>query len=280
MPRWLGCLAAALAIGSSTAEAQLADPGKNDQFISLFLQNGGGETGWLGGVTAKGDVDLDRAERFNFGWQLDYGSNGKRVTASDAVPRREPDVSKNSGAYYVSYVRRFGPTWLFTADGGVEHQRTSNDSGGIDNNTAAVGNASLRNIGARKLGDQRAPEFSWLLQANLTTTDALTIDGDETRTVFFDPVGVVWLSFLSRVIPAARDQDDPLLTYRFQLRAEVAGMRAFDSDLDAEGHFEASLTYFFTPANGIMVRRFGGFFDHNLRDRKEATTLNIVWKFK
>jgi hypothetical protein len=57
-------------------------------------------------------------------------------------------------------------------------------------------------------------------------------------------------------------------------------MRAFDGDLDGERHWDTSLTFFFTPANGIMLRRFGGFFDHNLRDRKKATTVNIVWKFK
>jgi len=264
-----------------SAEAQLAGPGKNDQFLGLFLQNAGGETGWVGGVTSKGDADLNSTKSFNFTWQLDYGSAAtKQITASGAVPVREPAVSKNSGDYTFGYARRYGPTWLVTADAGVEQKRTITDSGDFENSAAFLGNGSIRNIGARKLGSQRNPELSWLLQANLTTTDALAVDGEEPRTVFFDPVGVVWLAFLSHVIPAATPQADPLLTYRFLFRAEVAAMRAFDPDLDGEGHWDTSITFFFTPSNGIMLRRFSGFFDHNLRDRKRATTLNIVWKFK
>jgi hypothetical protein len=50
--------------------------------------------------------------------------------------------------------------------------------------------------------------------------------------------------------------------------------------MGAATHWDASAVFFFTPGNGVMLRRFSGFFDHNLRDRKDATTLSLVWKFR
>jgi hypothetical protein len=63
-------------------------------------------------------------------------------------------------------------------------------------------------------------------------------------------------------------------------RAEGAEMQGLESGVGTEGHWDGSIVYFFTPANGVMLRRFDGYFDHNLRDRKTATTVNIVWKFR
>ena len=41
-----------LAIGVAPVAAQLAGPTRNDQFIGLFLQNAGGESGWSSGISA------------------------------------------------------------------------------------------------------------------------------------------------------------------------------------------------------------------------------------
>jgi hypothetical protein len=67
--------------------------------------------------------------------------------------------------------------------------------------------------------------------------------------------------------------------YRVQVRAEGAAMQPLDGNIDAQAHWDGSIVFFFTPANGLMLRRLSGFFDHNLRDRKDATTLNLLWKF-
>jgi len=96
--------------------------------------------------------------------------------------------------------------------------------------------------------------------------------------MFFDPVAVLWLSFLPGRIAREPDQQ-PRMFYRVQLRAEGAAMQPFDGNIDAQAHWDGSVVFFFTPANGLMLRRFSGFFDHNLRDRKDATTLNLLWKF-
>jgi hypothetical protein len=219
-----------------------------------------------------------------FTWQLDYGTFGeKRVTPTSAEPGREAAVSKNSGIYTVSYVRLSGPTWRFTADGGVEHKRVANEANPdrIDNPLSAIAAASIRNVGARLVGSDpdRAPEIAWSLQASLANAGAILPDAGEKRRFFADPVAVLWFSFWPRSLAATAGQEARLF-YQLQLRGEIAGMRVLESDGAAEGHWDASLVYFFTPANGIMLRRFEGYFDHNLRDRKSATAINILWKFR
>lgn len=49
-----------------------------------------------------------------------------------------------------------------------------------------------------------------------------------------------------------------------------------EAQLAGPGKNDQFLGLFLQNAGG----RFSGFFDHNLRDLKRATTLNIVWKFK
>ena len=90
---------------------------------------------------------------------------------------------------------------------------------------------------------------------------------------------MIWLSFWAGHIQ--RDvQQPPRLFNRIQIRTEGAVMQPFDGRLGTEGHWDAAVLFFFTPENALMLRRFSGFFDHNLRDRKNATTLNLLWKFR
>jgi hypothetical protein len=277
--RILGPAVAIVLALAPAAQAQLAEPGKTDQFVGVFLQDAGDEVGWIGGVTSRGGFDFPPRQRLHVGWQLDYGSHGKRETASGLVPKKEPDVSKNSGAYTVGYQQRFGAMWLIGADGGIEHKRATTTAADAKDNVGFLGNASIRNVGSRKLGDgQGYPQLDWALKLNLATADAIASDGTDTRELFVDPVAVLWLSFWPHTIPASGAKP-PFLTYWFVVRAQAGAMRPFDEALDTEGQWEASLTFFFTPNSGIMVRRFDGHFEHNLRDRKRATTVNVVWKF-
>jgi hypothetical protein len=65
-----------------------------------------------------------------------------------------------------------------------------------DNRANMIVNASVRTIGAKTLWrGNLEPQGSWLLQANVATSNALTHER-EVRTAFFDPVSVGWLSFL------------------------------------------------------------------------------------
>jgi hypothetical protein len=274
---------AACLLVSTVASAQLADAGRSDQQVGVFLLRSDETATWAGGVTSKGDVGIDAGRRFNVSWQLDYGSLGaKRVSPSATQPSREAAVSKNSGAYTLSYVRRFGAAWRVTANGGVEHKRTvaPSDDTAVKHSVDPIAAVAVRNVGARLLGadPDKAAEFAWSLQATLASAGAV-LPAREARRFFFDPVAVGWLSMR----PATRSASptaEPELYYRVQLRGEAALMRGLGGDAGYKAHWEASLVYFFTPANGIMLRRFDGYFDHNLRDRKGATTVNLVWKFK
>ena len=276
--RILGAAIAIVLANASAALAQLAEPSKTDQFVGAFLQQAGDDAGWAGGVTSRGGFDFAPNQRMRVGWQLDYGSRGKRETATGAVPKKEPDVSKNAGTYTVGYVRRFGgPTWLVAADAGAEHKRTATATGESEHSVGFLGNASIRNVGSRKLGDQQDPQLDWALKLNLATADAIGPDGTEGRELFVDPVTVLWLSFGPRVMTGS--DGTQTFTYWFVARAQAGAMHAFDDTLETAGQWEASLTFFFTPNSGIMLRRFDGHFEHNLRDRKHATSLNVVWKF-
>jgi hypothetical protein len=276
-----------LGVCASTSEAQLADPASNDQIVGVFFQKAKDDD-WQGGVVSRGDHELYAGGRVKFTWQLDYGSRGGRqVTPSGTIVPRETDVSKNSGVYTVSYVRLFRSAWRITADAGLEHKRLLKGDSRADAPSALV-NGSIRNVGSRLLGRDanRAPELAWSLQTNVTTSKAIAT-ATARRQVFLDPVAVLWLSVFPGHIPREPDEE-PRMFYRVQLRAEGAAMQPFDfddvdniDDFDFRGqaHWDASVVFFFTPANGVMLRRFSGFFDHNLRDRKNATTVNLLWKF-
>ncbi len=268
----------AMVIGTQPAEAQLADAGGTaDEAISVFFQKATGDV-WRGGIATHGEQDLT-SDSVRFNWQLDYGSlGGARATPSGVTPGREIDISKNSGVYTVSYVRNYSERWRVKADTGVEHQRVQTSALMTDNRMNMLVNASVRTIGAKTLWrGNLEPQCSWMLQANLATSNALTLERG-VRTAFFDPVSVGWFSFLPGYLTAP-DQT-PILFRRIQLRAELAWMRPFSTDIGAAGHWDASAVFFFTPGNGVMLRRFSGFFDHNLRDRKDATTFSLVWKFR
>jgi hypothetical protein len=256
-----------LTLCAAAAEAQLTDPGSDDRLVGIFFQKANGDD-WRGGIVSRGDQKLEVHGRIKFTWQLDYG----------ATTSREADVSKNSGVYAMSYVRAFRSAWRITGDAGVEHKRLL--KGALRHDVASVlMNGSIRNIGSRLLGAgaDRAPELAWSLQTNISTTNAIATTS-ESREIFVDPVAVLWLSFLPGHIPREPDQQ-PRMFYRVQVRAEGAAMQPFDGNIDAQAHWDGSVVFFFTPANGLMLRRFSGFFDHNLRDRKDATTLNLLWKF-
>jgi hypothetical protein len=268
-----------VAIATSSLHAQIVDPGTNDQIVGAFLQKAKGDD-FRGGIVSRGDQALPSASRLRVAWQVDYGSlGGDRTTSTGATPGEEPEVSKNTGVYTASYVRRFGAFWRVTGDGGAEHRRLAEAGGTTRNQFSALVNGSLRNIGARLLGSNpdRAPELAWSLQANIATSHSI-LETSESREVFLDPVVVLWLSFWPGRI--TRDANPPRLFNRIQLRAEGAAMQPFDRDIDAESHWDASVLFFFTPDNAVMLRQFSGFFDHNLRDRKNAVTLNLLWKFR
>jgi hypothetical protein len=268
----------AMAMCVQPAEAQLADAGgTSDEAISVFFQKAKGDA-WRGGVATHGEQAL-KSESVRANWQLDYGSvGGRRETPSGVTPGKELAVSKNSGIYTLSYVRNYSERWRLKGDAGVEHQRTATADLGTDNRVNVIANASVRTIGAKTLWrGNLAPQGSWLFQANMATSKALTLHR-EVRTVFFDPVSVGWLSFLPGYITAP-DQTR-ILFRRIQFRAELAWMRPFNADINAAAHWDASAVFFFTPGNGMMLRRFSGFFDHNLRDRKDATTFSLLWKFR
>jgi hypothetical protein len=268
----------AIAICARPAEAQLADAGGTaDEVVSVFLQKAKADK-WRGGVATHGEEALT-SDRVRLNWQLDYGSLGaKRVTPNSAIPGEENDVSKNSGIYTVSYVRNFSERWRAKADTGIEHQRVEMPDVGHRDRINAIVNLSLRTVGAKTLSRGNIePQCAWLLQANMASSKALA-PHREVRTVFFDPVSVGWLSFVPGYLTAA--DGTRILFRRVQLRAEVAFMRAFDSDIASAAHWDASAVFFFTPGNGLMLRTFSGFFDHNLRDRKDATTISLVWKFR
>jgi hypothetical protein len=267
-----------LTFWATTAEAQLTDPGSDDRLVGVFFQKAKGND-WRGGIVSRGDQRLEVHGRMKFTWQLDYGSSGDdQMAPSGASSSREADISKNSGVYTASYVRVFRSAWRITGDAGLEHKRLSK-GGSLDDVASALLNGSIRNIGSRLLGADadHAPELAWSLQTNLSTTKAIATTA-ESREMFFDPVAVLWLSFLSGHIPREPDQQARMF-YRVQVRVEGAAMQPFDGDIDAQAHWDGSVVFFFTPANGLMLRRFSGFFDHNLRDRKDATTLSLLWKF-
>ena len=277
----LAAAAGLCVLGAGPVAAQLAESPKTDQQIGFFLLRADASGRWVGAVTSKGSQDLDDLGHYRVAWQLDYGSLGvKRVSASGTESGDETAVSKNSGSVVVGYSHRAGSHWLWAADGGLEHKRTAPTVSrpSIEHTVSPLVVGSARWVGAQALGDvDRGPELAWSLQPMLSAAKAVTTAGQRRR-LFFEPVAVVWFSAWRTTTETKSGHK--VLRYRVQVRGEAALVRAIDGALDAASHYDASLTYFITPANGIALRRFDGYFDHNLRDRKRATTLTLVWKFK
>jgi hypothetical protein len=272
-------LAALLALFTAApARGQVMDAGgTSDQTVSLYLQKAA-EEGWQGGAATRGEAAFgDSSLRAN--WQLDYGSTrSRRVSPTGVLEAREADVSKNSGVLTLGLTRPLGDRWRFKVDAGIEHRRSEDAVRSRRDDVHALGNASARAIGARTLWrDNVQPQISWLLQTNVSTSRALAPDG-EVRRGFFEPVIAGWLAFLPGYVPVPNEP--PFLFRRVLLRAELAGTSAFDRRLRRRGHWDGSMVLYLTPEMGVMLRRFSGFFDHNLRDRKAATTISLLWKFR
>jgi hypothetical protein len=260
------------------ASAQLVEPGEYDQFVGVFLYRPR-DSGWIGAVASKGSRELHA--QLELEWQGDYGS--------------QSDVSKNSGALGLTY--NFGATswdtpfdWRVALSGGLEHQRAAQGpDGGVENRLNPFGAAKLILFGARPLqtavkqiagasADVTTVELAWVVDASLQTADAIRPDSRAARQLFLSPSLVAWLS----VIPgftAARADIEPTQFYRVVVKSELA-LLAARGDGMSQGHWDASATWFLTAANGIMVRHFRGYFDHNLRDYKRVTSVMLVWKFQ
>jgi hypothetical protein len=120
--------------------------------------------------------------------------------------------------------------------------------------------------------------LTWSAQPTLQTADVLAPDGSESRRLLFDPALVAWLSLLAVVPESDSETAEPTQFYRFVLKAAGAAMLPLASD-PRRASWDVSATCFFTRSNGVMVRHFAGYFDHNLRDRKQVTSVMLIWKF-
>ena len=96
--------------------------------------------------------------------------------------------------------------------------------------------------------------------------------------LFLSPSLVAWLSVIP-AFTAARADTEPTQFYRVVLKSELV-LLAARGDGMSKTHWDASATYFLTAANGIMIRHFRGYFDHNLRDYNLVTSVMLVWKFQ
>jgi hypothetical protein len=260
------------------ASAQLVEPGEYDQFVGVFLYRPK-DSGWIGAVASKGSRGL--RPQLELEWQGDYGS--------------QSDVSKNSGAVGLTY--NFGATswdtpfdWRVALSGGLEHQRAAPDlDGGLEHRFNPFGAGKLILFGARPLqtavrqvagasADVTTVELAWVVDASLQTADAIQPDNRTAQRLFLSPSAVAWLSVIP-AFTAARADIEPTQFYRVVLKSELA-LLAARGDGMSQAHWDGSATYFLTAANGIMVRHFRGYFDHNLRDYKRVTSVMLVWKFQ
>ena len=274
----LALLCAHALLAPDVASAQLVEPGEYDQFVGVFLYRPK-DSGWTGAVASKGSREL-RAQ-LELEWQGDYGS--------------QADVSKNSGALGLTY--NFGASswdtpfdWRVALSGGLEHQRAAQDpDGDVENRFNPFGSAKLILFGARPLrtavrqiagadADVTTVELAWVVDASLQTAEAIQPDSIPAQRLFLSPSVVAWLSVIP-AFTAARADIEPTQFYRVVLKNELV-LLAARGDGMSKAHWDASATYFLTAANGIMVRHFRGYFDHNLRDYKRVTSVMLVWKFQ
>lgn len=272
----IALICAALVPG--VASAQLVEPGEYDQFVGVFLYRPR-DSGWTGAVASKGSREL--RPQLELEWQADYGS--------------QPDVSKNSGALGLTY--NVGATswdtpfdWRVALSGGLEHKRSEQSpDGDLENRLNPFGGGKLILFGARPLqtavrqvagagAEVTTVELAWVVDASLQIADAIRPDSGPAQRLFLSPSLVAWLSVIP-AFTAAQADIEPTQFYRVVLKSEVV-LLAARGDGMRKSHWDASATYFLTAANGIMIRHFRGYFDHNLRDDKRVTSVMLVWKFQ
>lgn len=272
----IALICAALVPG--VASAQLVEPGEYDQFVGVFLYRPR-DSGWTGAVASKGSRGL--RPQLELEWQADYGS--------------QPDVSKNSGALGLTY--NVGATswdtpfdWRVALSGGLEHKRSEQSpDGDLENRLNPFGGGKLILFGARPLqtavrqvagagAEVTTVELAWVVDASLQIADAIRPDSGPAQRLFLSPSLVAWLSVIP-AFTAAQADIEPTQFYRVVLKSEVV-LLAARGDGMRKSHWDASATYFLTAANGIMIRHFRGYFDHNLRDDKRVTSVMLVWKFQ
>ena len=278
MTRQVWAVALMCALLPGIASAQLVEPGEYDQFIGAFLYRPR-DSGWTGAIASKGSREL--RPQLELEWQADYGSRS--------------DVSKNSGAFGLTY--NVGATswdtpfdWRVAVSGGLEHKRSElSPDGDLENRLNPFGAGKLILFGARPLqtavrqvagagAEVTTVELAWVVDASLQTADAIQPDSRAARRLFLSPSLVAWLSVVP-AFSAAQADVEPTQFYRLVLKSELV-LLAARGDGMRKGHWDASATYFLTAANGIMVRHFRGYFDHNLRDDKSVTSVMLVWKFQ
>ena len=168
--------------------------------------------------------------------------------------------------------------WRVALSGGLEHKRSERSpDGDVENRLNPFGGGKLILFGARPLqtavttgrragAEVTTVELAWVVDASLQTADAIQPDSRAARRLFFSPSLVAWLSVIP-AFTAAQADIEPTQFYRVVLKSELV-LLAARGDGMSKSHWDASATYFLTAANGIMVRHFRGYFDHNLRDDK------------
>ena len=121
-----------------------------------------------------------------------------------------------------------------------------------------------------------ATQLDYRLAGAVTTAKAVMAER-ESQEQFTDATGEIWLSFW----PAVDEGDckaEPPVWHRIVLAASGVASAGL-GDVPNTSSFDASLSLFVTSKIGFRLRRFAGYFDHNLRDRKNATTAMLVVKF-
>jgi hypothetical protein len=276
------------------------------------LFDAGGGRGVIGAVSGDAEYlrSLRRGADLRAAVDFDYGSLGRTLpTATGTRQEKEDDVSKNSGTATLSYVRRMGPAtsgaqFLFALDGEVEHKRFREEkmvggkavTGDVLNSFSPVAGGRLRYLNsllvdlthlrpARGGGDRAWPELTYWLQVRTLTTEMLVSGNTATREGSLDPTAHVELTtfrLVKRTIKkkgGEKERITELLPF-LRGRAEGGFIQPIGPAGSVRGNFDVGVTYYFTSKAGIEMRHFEGFFDHNLRDRKEVTSLNLIWELK
>lgn len=311
---WKTCCPFAIALILSaacrTGRAQTLDPGKEDQFLraSLFHNRTSGQL--IGGISGrmqfnlqpqpgKGDKvrNAQQVVRYvTFGViEFDYGSiSKKRVTPTGEVPENEGDASSNAGKAALLYGRSFGrggvdSRSLMGLEGGIEHKRfrkrevigadtVFREEGGSASPFGGLFGRFHRShlFGGRKGNADSMNEFTWLLEARILSSQSLLPSSEKRRRTFADPKATLWVSLIP-VIPSQGEVELPLY-HRVLFRMSGALSHSLGARVGDRANWDTSLTYFFQKSFGVELRHFDGYFAHNLRDRKVATSLNLILK--
>ena len=289
---------------TTSANAQLVSLGKKDQFLRLSAFKSSGTSGLVGAFSGRVERGYDTSLGSNgdqvnkpagllYSLQFDYGSLAKTVlTATGTEIENEGDAAKNSGVASISYVRRLGFRQALFADLGVEHKRFRMQETvagqtifrGVDNKVSPTAGLRFRYLGSFPQADpnqaaQRSV-FAYLLQPGITVASALTPAGNTKHSGFIEPTAVLLYTYSS---PREQEGELPLLTPLFQARVQAGMMYPLGSVDRERANIEASVSYFFQSdakrKSGIELRHFNGYFEHNLRDRKKVTSLNLILFF-